>query len=831
MRAREPRELQTHASCRRRVVALLVLAIPVALTPQRARGATPQATRPLDQQKADELLTRARHLIAKGACVQAVEVLRKALAVDPRNAACRRLLDEAQNAVLAPEGRNLIQPIKEQYARRAQSLIRQSAFSVHEAKAALERQDYEASEQHARRALAAIGYIGSAQGGLELRNQAQIILDNAVAARKRQRLLIQQRELEHARADAVAARKRRAAVESTRTKPLRLQAARLFADGEYEDAIEAADKVLRVSPDDPEASLIREEASRGSIGPGSLRGRSPLRRKRADRFLAQVEKELAVHPRAQVVLPAKEKRSRAGLGIRSEPMEDWERELRARLCERVAIEFKQTPLQDCVRQLAALGKINIILDPAAAKDTDISLRTSGCAMPLDSCLKWVSRFAGLHYTLRDGAVYLTTRRGMLDEPVQRSYIVSSLVIPDEDAVPTAVIDARNLGMPGPVEPNQRRTPVVPTKPDPEVVGEGWAGFLKNTIAPGTWEVTLQEEGPRYTIQYRNGRIVVVHTPDVHKQIEGLLNNFRRARNLQVHIVGRFLEISQTYLESLVLQSVAWQGPGVNGPGRDAEGGGKRYAFTPVTISNMTDIIKEVSDPLDPEADPVLLPLARFPSLTPSGGMALNWNYIGVWGHQAQAVLNAIVKRQNVTLLSAPRITCFNTQRANLQVLVNRNYVRRISSDDEPEIGNIPEGMIFDVQPFVSADRRYITIVLQPQQRTLVGTPTVFGYSTGLEENLPDDWVGPIPTVGRSIQVPTTRLRSIGTTVTVPNGGTLIAGGFTEVEERVGKTGVPIVSSIPLLRNVFQGWDSAEGRRSLILLISAETVRDIFTEED
>jgi len=35
------------------------------------------------------------------------------------------------------------------------------------------------------------------------------------------------------------------------------------------------------------------------------------------------------------------------------------------------------------------------------------------------------------------------------------------------------------------------------------------------------------EGPKYNISYRNGRIVVVHTPEVHEQIEDLLDNTRQ----------------------------------------------------------------------------------------------------------------------------------------------------------------------------------------------------------------------------------------------------------------------------------------------------------------
>jgi len=164
----------------------------------------------------------------------------------------------------------------------------------------------------------------------------------------------------------------------------------------------------------------------------------------------------------------------------------------------------------------------------------------------------------------------------------------------------------------------------------------------------------------------------------------------------------------------------------------------------------------------------------------------------------------------------------------MQVLVNYNYVRRVTTDDEPEIGNVPEGIIFDVQPFVSADRRYITLILQPQMRELVELAT-YHYST--EVDVIDQGDVSVGILQESyVQLPTTRLRSLGTTVTTPNGGTLLIGGFAEAEERYALAGVPFVEAIPCLGRLLRSWDKAEGRRSLIMLVTAETVPHIFEEE-
>jgi general secretion pathway protein D len=222
--------------------------------------------------------------------------------------------------------------------------------------------------------------------------------------------------------------------------------------------------------------------------------------------------------------------------------------------------------------------------------------------------------------------------------------------------------------------------------------------------------------------------------------------------------------------------------------------------------------------------PQVSSLTQFGAYAPSGGLGVRYSLLD--DNSLVLLLKAVMNESKGTVLEAPRLTCYNTQRANIQVLRNRNYVRRVSSDFTPEIGNIPEGTIFDIQPFVSADRRYITLVCQPQMRTFVSF-TAFTYGIQTVQVSDTDTLD----LTMTLQLPTSTLRSIGTTVTVPNGGTIVMGGFTVVEEGSGIASAPLLEGIPLLRYLFRGRDIIEGRRSLIMLITAETVEDIFEEEE
>ncbi len=75
------------------------------------------------------------------------------------------------------------------------------------------------------------------------------------------------------------------------------------------------------------------------------------------------------------------------------------------------------------------------------------------------------------------------------------------------------------------------------KKDEKLTGESLVDFIKKSIAPGTWGdgTTLDDGKTPYTITYRNGRIVTVHTPEVQKQVNDLLENVRKARGPQVQL--------------------------------------------------------------------------------------------------------------------------------------------------------------------------------------------------------------------------------------------------------------------------------------------------------
>jgi len=134
----------------------------------------------------------------------------------------------------------------------------------------------------------------------------------------------------------------------------------------------------------------------------------------------------------------------------------------------------------------------------------------------------------------------------------------------------------------------------------------------------------------------------------------------------------------------------------------------------------------------------------------------------------------------------------------------------------PDIGFITDGIVFEVVPYASADRRYVTLELLPTLRTL--TLPIRERHIEIPEELDD---GGVVWTSTDLQLPEIQVSSVETFASVPDGGTLLLGGLSEAVEGEGRAGVPIIDDIPILRFFFSRWGKSDVRTSLIILVRAD----------
>ena len=356
--------------------------------------------------------------------------------------------------------------------------------------------------------------------------------------------------------------------------------------------------------------------------------------------------------------------------------DSWERGLRAQLAKRVVIGFKDATAREAFRLLEASSRIPFFLEPklaeSAAKGTVANTKISA-----EDALRVLCRWFLARHALCEDAVVVT--RGDSDAlPTTRSYDIRDL-LNQHVAVRCDVLAANRRH--SALNRNADPAHTMQAEQGRALKGAGWACFVRATVAPATWRRATAADSPPvwppYVVRYRDGFLVVTHTAAVHAEVEKLLAGCRAKpswRNLQVHILARFVRVDAGYPKEMRKQLKLQQLP---------------------TGSASTGAMRKQ------------LKLQQL--LT--GRASTGASYAAVDDEAAVAsLMQDIVKRRKGLLLIAPRVTCWNTQRARLK-RVNYSYVRRVSSDEEPEIGNIPRSAEFEVQPFVHPDLRRITLLL------------------------------------------------------------------------------------------------------------------------
>jgi beta-lactamase regulating signal transducer with metallopeptidase domain len=170
------------------------------------------------------------------------------------------------------------------------------------------------------------------------------------------------------------------------------------------------------------------------------------------------------------------------------------------------------------------------------------------------------------------------------------------------------------------------------------------------------------------------------------------------------------------------------------------------------------------------ADPAILDKAMGGKLLGTLGKSGEPTVWQLSDEQAKAVLRDTQREANSTVVTAPRITLFNGQRGAMTVGTETPYVSGFTifkeADGrlryEPKIGNVSSGLFFDVRATADADRKQATLALHPKLASLE-VLRVAPYMDSKE---------------LSVQVPELVVHELQTTVTLPDRGTALVGGFT-----------------------------------------------------
>jgi general secretion pathway protein D len=197
-------------------------------------------------------------------------------------------------------------------------------------------------------------------------------------------------------------------------------------------------------------------------------------------------------------------------------------------------------------------------------------------------------------------------------------------------------------------------------------------------------------------------------------------------------------------------------------------------------------------------------------------------------------------------MQAPKVTLFNGQNAFVSDQSQTPFVTSIipvvgdfAAAHQPVIVVLSEGTSLSVQAVVSSDRRFVRLTLVPffsrigevREFTFEGKTTTNSGSAVLDASgdnqISTDNVE-VTKEGTTVQLPTFAFTSVSTTVSVPDGGTVLLGGIKRLSEGRNERGVPLLSKLPYINRLFRNVGIGRSTQSLMLMV---TPRIIIQEEE
>ena len=517
-------------------------------------------------------------------------------------------------------------------------------------------------------------------------------------------------------------------------------------------------------------------------------------------------------------------------------------------------------------------------------DAPVSLNL-GQEVSLQSALNLILEPLHLTYMVKDEVLKITSEQLRDGDVYQKVYNVADLVIPIPNFVPSsniglqglindayAAIPQNNRTYSGPVA-------VVPTAAGgPAAAGPMGPGVLPQQFGSPAGSPSTGESGPGglggaanadfdslidlivSTVEHdswmENGTgdgeiqpfptnlsLVISQTQRVHEQIADLLEQLRRLQDLQVTIEVRFIRLTDSFFERI----------GIDFDFNIEDGVGifDATTFEPGRASATVGISanpSSLSDPLPDFTVDMDIPFrnSSFGLATPQFGTAQD---VGQFGFailsdiEAFFLINASQGDRRANVLQAPKVTLFNGQQAIVLDTSFRPFVISVipvvgefAAAQQPVIVVLSEGTTLTVQAVVSDDRRYVRLTLVPffsqvgdvQTFTFEGSETSSSSSNTTDDDddgndETNDNSNQIIRSGTTVQLPTFQVISVSTTVSVPDGGTVLLGGIKRLNEGRTEFGVPLLSKVPYVDRLFRNVGIGRETDSLMMMVTPHII--------
>jgi type II secretory pathway component GspD/PulD (secretin) len=639
-----------------------------------------------------------------------------------------------------------------------------------------------------------------------------------------------------------------------RVKELMNIAVEHFDNKRYEKAEEVADVILSLVPKFRPARELKEDASRAAINQAYSKFLE-LRRERwksagedlDEAMIPYAENKKVRFPSEDEWEKVVQRSKQVSLASRTTVQEDQEvLAMKTKLeSTTIDLDFTDSTLYDIVDFIVEFAKINIVIAQVVRRDgiPDKKISFSVQDLKLKHVLRLLLQQYDLGYTFENRVLLITQPQLAEGKPIIEVHDVRDLLgkIPDFPG-PSLELAVGEEG----TDPTTSFIP--PEDEEPIVSAEQLENLIKQNISPQSW---TEREGEVSIAMTGNQQLLVVHTPKVQEEIREFLGNLRSFTGAMVAIEARFCVVTDDFLEDV----------GHEFRGLDSSNGGtNRFMETnsnglPTADFSDGTSVGGIVDPgptvgslgnavgeaglftrehygdgefydmrlrsIYPLTSPLVTNIPDFPlgtRLQNRGGIGLQYRILREL--ELNSVLRAMRKTERATQVTAPRVTAFNGQRAHILIAQQQAYIQdydveiaQNSRAYDPVIGIVQDGLVLDVRPIISNDRKYVTLEMRPTVAKL--------RVLRLFDITPDAVADTVATPDTYIQLPTIDLQRAQTTVRMPDRGHLILAGLKNSIDRDLSSSTPFLNKIPIVSWLFSRKGKSVEKRNLIVIVSSE----------
>lgn len=662
-----------------------------------------------------------------------------------------------------------------------------------------------------------------------------------------QRNVLEQQAIDKARDEE----QRKHEMDTRRLGRMLKQTGDLLRSQRYPQAVEMATRVLKLDPRNVYAKKYLEYARQGvhTLTNAGIYERTQeeewMRRHNVQAKAVPMEGEYLTFPEDWL---DRTRFREAGVGedLSEEPY--WQRHYRRVLRDRkITLGLPNVSLDSAVMVLVNVSGLNFVVSQEVDAGS-ITINVNLKDITIENALKIILEQAELTYVFADEAIQIVppgTMPGAVEFVV---YDVSDILYKIRDFTApriTLPADERTEGAGG-----GGPSLVFGGGDDEEDAGEPLSGESMVEIIQGATGGDEAWEEPN-SIESHRGQLLVTGGRELHEKVRDVLKALRQNNGLFVHIETRFVDVENDMLEDIgvdfrglgtvagftnagyptapiamtpkvnkALQNLATNsGIDVDGDGTpDFDAGGTRDTSASPAVGNdnfavrSQHIFGNLAGPLN--------------GRRLGGGGGLTLQVANLDDFQFNAIIRAEAETSKVRRMTAPRVTAANRERVYVSVVTQRSYIKDwelisggsglvVVETPDPVVDTFQEGVALEVRPTISSDRKYVTLDMRPALSTLVGgsIATIIVNLGGLSATA----------IQVPIEVPQIQLDQAFTSVTVPDGGTALLGGFRQIRETKYESAVPFLDKVPFLNLLFKrkGWSPET--RSIVILVTARIV--------